>query len=114
MGEVVISYWMTNQNAERVATFHSPDQGFKIMLEPGRIVVTSTVQSLPLSPGRYNLSIGVNQNAFTTAFDVLVDCPAFTVSMPEVESGECDWPHRPWGGIHWCKVRWSAAEVGPR
>ncbi len=113
MGEVVISYSMTNQNAERVATFYSPDQGFKIMLEPGRIVVASTVQSLPLSPGRYNFNMGVNQNALTTAFDVLVDYPAFTVQMQQIDSGEYDWPQRPWGGIHWSKTQWSASEVRP-
>ncbi len=113
-GEVVLSFTLSNHNGERVVTFYSRDQGFEIALRPGGVVISSTVHDLPLSPGRYNLSIGVNQNAFTTAFDVLVDCPAFTVSMPEVESGECDWPHRPWGCIHWREVHWSATEVDPR
>jgi len=113
MGEVVISYSITNQNAERVATFYSPDQGFKIMLEPGRIVVALTVRSLPLSPGRYHFNIGVNQNALTTSFDVLVDYPAFTVQMHEIDSGEYDWPQRPWGGIHWSRIQWSASTVRP-
>jgi lipopolysaccharide transport system ATP-binding protein len=113
-GEVVISYSLTNQNGERVVTFYSQDQSFDISLKSGRIVISSTVKNLPLSPGRYNLMIGVNQNAFTTAFDVLIDYPAFTVSMPEVDSGEYGWPHRPWGGIHWRGVQWSTVEANQR
>jgi lipopolysaccharide transport system ATP-binding protein len=113
-GEVVIAYSLSNDKGERVVTFYSPDQGFDISLKPGWFVISSTVQNLPLSPGRYNLDIGVNQNAFTTAFDVLVDYPAFTVQMPEVDSGECHWPHRPWGGIHWRGVQWSAIQANHR
>ena len=113
-GDVVLSFHLTNHSSERVVTFHSRDQGFHIALIPGRFVISSTVQNLPLSPGRYNLSIGVNQNAFTTAFDVLADYPAFTVSMSEVDSGECEWPQRPWGGIHWRKILWLATEVEAR
>ena len=107
-GDVVLSFHLTNHSSERVATFHSRDQGFDIALTPGQIVISATVQHLPLSPGRYNLTLGVNQNSITTAFDVLVDYPAFTVSMTGVESGEYDWPHRPWGVIHWREIQWSA------
>jgi lipopolysaccharide transport system ATP-binding protein len=107
--EVVVAFWLTNQQAERVSTFYSPDQGFRVSLEPGRTVVSATIAGLPLSPGRYNVSIGVNQNTHTTAFDLIVDHPAFEVEMVELESGECDWPHRPWGSIHWPNVRWSTS-----
>lgn len=113
-GDVCVAFWLTNQQGERVATFFSPDQRFWVSLEPGRIVVSSTIRGLPLSPGRYNLSIGVNQNAYTTAFDVLVDYPAFDVEIPEFSSGECEWPNRPWGCVNWREVFWrSSSEERP-
>jgi lipopolysaccharide transport system ATP-binding protein len=108
--EVLVAFWLTNQMAERVSTFYSPDGGFRVSLGPGRTIVSARVAGLPLSPGRYNVSIGVNQNIHTTAFDCIVDYPAFEVEMMALESGECDWPQRPWGAVHWDDVRWSASD----
>jgi len=106
-GEILVAFWLTNQQGERVATFFSPDQSVRFQLVPGRKIVAATIPGLPLSPGRYSLTIGVNQQTHTTAFDVLVDYPAFEVEMAEIGSGECEWPNRPWGCVHWENVAWS-------
>jgi lipopolysaccharide transport system ATP-binding protein len=111
-GEVLVAFWLTNQQGERVATFFSPDQGVRAELVPGRTIIAAAVSALPLSPGRYSLTIGVNQQTHTIAFDVLVDYPAFEVEMPGIGSGEREWPNRPWGCIHWENVAWSVSVGG--
>jgi lipopolysaccharide transport system ATP-binding protein len=111
-GEVFVACWLTNQNGERVATFFSPDQVPRFEIAPGRFLVQLTVRGLPLSPGRYYVTIGVNHQIHTTAFDVLVDYPAFDVKKAQIGSGECEWPDRPWGCVHWEGVSWTMKTEG--
>jgi hypothetical protein len=102
-----VAFWLTNQNGERVATFLNADAGDQLALRQGVQIVECRVNALPLTPGRYVLTIGVNEGVQSTALDLLVDVPAFQVVMPEVENGILDWPHRPWGCFHWNNVNWS-------
>jgi lipopolysaccharide transport system ATP-binding protein len=102
-----LSFWVTNERGERVSTFFSGDAGFWFPLAPGTQTVSCAVHGLPLSPGRYAVTLGVNRSPNTLAFDVLVDYPAFEVVLPELESGAVDWSHRAWGCVHWTDVSWD-------
>jgi lipopolysaccharide transport system ATP-binding protein len=102
-----MAFWVTNNRGERVSTFFSGDAGFWFPITRGSQTVSCTVFALPLSPGRYTATIGVNRSANTLAFDVLVDYPMFEVVLPGVESGMLDWPHRSWGSVHWSQVSWD-------
>ena len=102
-----ISIGLTNHLGERVVTVFSMDQGVNIPLEPGLQQVTCRINKLPLSPGRYSITLGVNETANTTAFDVLLDYPGFEVVLKEQYSGELVWPHRPWGAVHWNDNTWK-------
>jgi lipopolysaccharide transport system ATP-binding protein len=108
--QACVAFGLANQNSERVTTIYSRDQSFSLTIRPGEQHVRAVVRGLPLSPGRYLCTVGLNRNANSTAFDVIVDYPAFEVTMPEIESGEIDWPHRPWGAVHWSDVVWSARQ----
>jgi lipopolysaccharide transport system ATP-binding protein len=99
-------WWLTNQQGERVVTFFNPDSGFPMAIRKGVQTVACRVKGLPLSPGRYTLSLGINQGVSTVAFDVILDLPAFHVVMPEVENGRLEWPQRPWGCVHWTDTVW--------
>jgi lipopolysaccharide transport system ATP-binding protein len=100
------AFWLTNQQGERAATFFTADSGFAFPIRTGRQVVACRVRGLPLGPGRYSLTLGLNEGVTTTAFDVIVDYPAFQVVLPALDTGEIDWPHRPWGCVHWPDVCW--------
>jgi hypothetical protein len=63
---------------------------------------------MPLSPGRYHLTIGLNETTTSIAFDVIVDYPALNVTLPEMDNGALEWPQRPWGCLHWNDVRWAS------
>jgi lipopolysaccharide transport system ATP-binding protein len=102
-----LAFWLSNDQGERVSTFYSGDSGFVFPIRHGTQTVSGTVQGLPLSPGRYTVTIGVNSAANALAFDVLLDYPAFDVILPGVESGAVDWAHRPWGAVHWTQVAWD-------
>jgi ABC-type polysaccharide/polyol phosphate transport system ATPase subunit len=105
-GDLCVAFWLVNQQSERVATFFSGDQGYRPHMRPGTRTLSVRVDSLPLAPGRYTLSIGINKNAHDVAFDVIVDYPAFEVQLPELDSGQIEWPQRPWGCILWDRVTW--------
>jgi lipopolysaccharide transport system ATP-binding protein len=104
-----LAFWIVNEFGQRVATFFSMDQGCAIPLSAGEWVLRTEIRNLPLAPGRYALTLGLNQQANTTAFDSIVDFPAFEVMMEAVDSGELDWSHRPWGAVHWTDVKWSVS-----
>jgi lipopolysaccharide transport system ATP-binding protein len=104
---VSLAFWLTNERGERVSVFFSGDAGCWFPVRPGAQTLSCTVTGLPLSPGRYAVTIGTNRATSTLAFDVLVDYPAFEVVLPGLESGEIDWPHRPWGCVHWTRVSWE-------
>jgi lipopolysaccharide transport system ATP-binding protein len=106
--EACLAFWLTNERGERVVTGFSPDGGFRLPLVKGRQTITCRVESLPLSPGAYTMTIGLNETASTLAFDVLVDYPAFKVYLPEADSGELAWSQRPWGAVQWRRMTWSA------
>jgi lipopolysaccharide transport system ATP-binding protein len=105
--QACVAFWLSNDRGERVSTFFSGDAGFRFAIVPGTQTVRCTVAGLPLSPGRYVATIGINRTAGTLAFDVLVDYPAFEVTLPELETGALDWAQRPWGCVHWTQVSWG-------
>jgi lipopolysaccharide transport system ATP-binding protein len=109
-----MAFSIVNELGQRVGTFFSWDQGTAIPLRPGEWVARCEVRGLPFAPGRYVISLGLNQQANTTAFDVLVDVPALEVVLPAIDAGELDWPHRPWGAVHWTDVRWEVSAGEPR
>jgi hypothetical protein len=104
--EICYSLTLHNENGDRAVTVFSKDNFFSSELVPGIQTIKVSLNKLPLSPGRYFASFGVNRNSNTTAFDVITDFPAFDVGMLELESGEIDWSHRPWGSVHWSDVSW--------
>jgi lipopolysaccharide transport system ATP-binding protein len=102
-----LAFWLTNDRGERVSTFFSGDQECWFPIRPGKQTISCIVKDLSLSPGRYSITIGVNRTANTLAFDVLLDYPAFTVVFEGLDSGELDWPERPWGVVHCKNVAWK-------
>lgn len=103
--------WLTNQQGERVVTLFNPDSGFAFPIRKGKQTIAIQVRGLPLSPGGYTMTMGINQGISTVAFDVIVDFPAFHVVMPEVDNGSLEWPMRPWGCLHWKDVSWRHEEA---
>lgn len=98
---------LSNQRGERVVTIHCLDTRDVIDLVEGSQYITCRIDRLPLSPGRYTITVGVNRALHTIAYDVIVDFPALEIVLPEVESGEYPWPQRRWGCIHWRDVSWT-------
>jgi lipopolysaccharide transport system ATP-binding protein len=94
--------------SRRVAVFFSWDNDFTLKLSPGSHLLAMSVESLPLTPGEYFADIGINQSTHTKAFDVVVDLPLFTVT----NNGQItQWPERPWGSMHWDRVRWQCLQT---
>jgi lipopolysaccharide transport system ATP-binding protein len=104
-----LSLTLTNQRGEQVLTAFSMDQGLKVPIELGRQQVSCRLCELPLSPGRYSVTLGVNETPNTTAFDVLLDYPGFEVVLRGQYSGELAWANRPWGVIHWTNTTWKVS-----
>jgi lipopolysaccharide transport system ATP-binding protein len=102
-----VAFWLMNERGERVTTALSLDQRFRLSLSPGAQVVSCKVQGLPLSPGRFTLTIGVTENTNTKALDVIVDYPVLETVFSDIESGALDWPNRPWGTVHWSPLIWN-------
>jgi lipopolysaccharide transport system ATP-binding protein len=102
-----VAFALSNQQGERIATFLSYDQGSSLDLTPGSQEVTCRIKELPLTPGRYSVTLGVNRNSNSKALDVITDYPLFEVYMPEIENGQLEWPTRPWGCLHWSQVSWQ-------
>ena len=100
------AFWLTSQQGERVATFLDSDTGHELTIHKGVQEISCRIGRMPLSPGRYHLTIGLNETTTTVAFDVIVDYPALNVTLPEVDNGALEWPQRPWGCLHWNDVRW--------
>jgi lipopolysaccharide transport system ATP-binding protein len=104
----LVTLIITNQRGERVTTLLSLDQGAALDLDAGAVQeFDCRLDDLPLAPGRYNISLGINRTLRSIAYDAIVDYPAFQIEMPEIESGEMDWPWRPWGCVHWNAVSWD-------
>jgi lipopolysaccharide transport system ATP-binding protein len=106
-----LSIWITNDRAERVCTLFSGDANYWFPIVPGTQTLSCTVTGLPLSPGQYTITIGINRSANTLAFDVLLDYPAFNVVLPDLESGAIDLAHRVWGCVHWTQVNWHRCQT---
>jgi lipopolysaccharide transport system ATP-binding protein len=106
-------WWLSNQRGERVATFFNPDAGHPLAIRPGTQAVACRVRSLPLAPGAYTVSFGLNEGVTSVAWDVIVDYPAFRVVLPQAESGELEWPGRPWGTVHWPNTSWYEEGTAP-
>jgi lipopolysaccharide transport system ATP-binding protein len=105
------SLWLTNQQGERVATFFCADADFLPEIHRGEQELRCHIRALPLSPGRYTVSVGINEGISTLAFDVILDYPGLNVFMPEVDNGALEWPMRPWGCLHWKDVTWEAGSA---
>ncbi len=91
----------------RPVVFFSWDQDFRVSLRPGIHMVELQIDDLPVVPGKYFASIGVNQSTQTVAYDSIVDFPLFQV----VNNGQVvHWLDRPWGSVHWAKTRWCLLE----
>jgi lipopolysaccharide transport system ATP-binding protein len=102
-----IVFSLTNERGERVATMFSLDQKFPLTLTTGTQVVNCRVRKLPLSPGRYYLTLWISETIRSLAFDSILDYPLLETESPEIESDESEWPQRPWGCIHWSDVSWE-------
>jgi lipopolysaccharide transport system ATP-binding protein len=102
---------LTNHRGERVVTLVTLDQNVSVDLEEGVHTLDCRVQDLPLAPGKYTMTAGINRTLRSRAYDVIVDYPAFRVAMPGLENGEIEWPQRPWGCIHWKNVSWSSSPI---
>jgi hypothetical protein len=102
-----LSFSLIRDHDQRAATFFSPDSDFEVSLNPGKHVFRCRINRLPLSPGIYTVNVGINQNANTTAFDVVLDYPLFEIELESACNGELDWQNRPWGAVHWKDVQWS-------
>jgi len=80
------------------------DADYPVFLRPGKSTLTVEVQDLPLSPGNYFVDVGINRSERTVAYDVVLDYPLFIVA----NSGQVlYWLERPWGSLHWTKVKWD-------
>lgn len=99
-----ITIVLKNSRADRVAVLFSWDREFVLTCEPGIHVVKAHVQNLELPPGRYLIDVGINQSTQTTAYDLIVEYPAFSVVTG---SGMKHWIDRPWGAVHTSAVDWS-------
>jgi lipopolysaccharide transport system ATP-binding protein len=95
---------LKNSRSDRVAVLFSWDREFFLTCEPGVHVVKAQVQDLELPPGRYVVDVGINQSAQTTAYDLIVDYPAFSIAT---SSGMKHWIDRSWGAVHTSAVDWS-------
>lgn len=104
--ELCFTLTLHNEHGDRVSTMFSKDINYHTDASPGLHTMKILVNKLPLSPGKYTSSFGINRNANSMSFDVITDYPAFNVEMLELQSGEIDWSHRPWGAIHWSNVEW--------
>ena len=107
LGETCVSLTLVRNHEDRVTTLFSPDVGFRPYISRGLNHIQCKIDAPPLSPGQYTISCGLNRNAHTIAFDVLVDVPLFDIDLPNIDSGEISWSHRPWGAIYWPHVAWS-------
>lgn len=94
---------LKNARSERVAVLFSWDQEFMLTCEPGQHIVAIRVEDLNLPPGRYAVDVGINQSTQTTAYDLIVDYPIFSVSS---RTGMKHWIDRPWGVVHSRATRW--------
>lgn len=106
ISDAFFSLWLTNPRGERVATFFSPDARFPVHLRRGRQEFGCRIVGLPLGPGRHSMTIGIGQNVHDKALDLIVDFPAFDVSIPGIDTGEISWPNRPWGCVNWTDIQW--------
>lgn len=95
---------LNDSEGRRIVVLFSWDSDFVLNLSPGMRSIAMSVQSLPLTPGEYSATLGINQSTQTTSFDLLVDVPLFTV----INNGYVtQWTERPWGTLHWNDVTWS-------
>jgi lipopolysaccharide transport system ATP-binding protein len=105
--DACVSVALIRNQEQRVVTLLSLDHDFEMPLARGRQVFACSIHGLPLTAGTYTLTSGITRNPSAAAFDVIVDYPLFEIEVPEIDSGEIHWPHRPWGAVKWDAVRWQ-------
>jgi hypothetical protein len=106
-----LSLQIINERGENVATLFSLDEGVSFKLKSGINHLACTVDELPLAPGQYFLSVGMNTDVVSKALDALVEYPAFAVGPPTTRGYSLAWNNRPWGGVHWTAARWSSVSA---
>lgn len=107
VGDSCASLTLTKAPDTIVATVFSPDADCYFPLTRGRHTLRCELPPFPMAPGRYALNAGLNRNAQSSAYDVIQDFPLFEVVDADIEDGTLDWPHRPWGALHFNTVSWS-------
>jgi lipopolysaccharide transport system ATP-binding protein len=107
-----LTFWLTNDRGERISIFFSGDANFWFPIETGSQRVRCAVAELPLSPGRYTTTVGVNRTPNVPPYDAVVDYPAFDVDLPAVKPIGVDWSQRRWGSVHWTRVAWERSAGG--
>jgi lipopolysaccharide transport system ATP-binding protein len=110
VAECCIAVTLIRDHDQLVATFFSPDVGFRTSLAPGASIVTCGISRIPFSPGKYSVTAGITQSADSRAYDVIVDYPLFTIELAEIRECCLDWTHRPWGALHPSDTRWTKTD----
>jgi energy-coupling factor transporter ATP-binding protein EcfA2 len=100
---VSVTAILKDGRGQSIAILYSPDSAFTLSGPVGPASVQLRVADLPLAPGTYYVSLGVNQSPATVAYDLILDYPLLEV----VNTGQVDqWLERPWGAIHPKEVSW--------
>lgn len=95
---------LRNSRDERITTIFSWDYGVDVSVSSGNHHAVIRICGLSLPPGTYYLEVGINQTAYTRAYDVISGFPLFSVSGGnEIQH----WPDRPWGAVHIPKTIWE-------
>jgi len=80
------------------------DDDFYLDVKEGRQEIAFTPRDLALPPGRYSLSVGLNQSTNTAAWDIVSYYPIFEV---ENQGQVASWSSRPWAIHHSQDNKWQ-------
>tara|TARA_R110002049_G_scaffold2750_10_gene22457 strand:+ start:104939 stop:106264 length:1326 start_codon:yes stop_codon:yes gene_type:complete len=111
---VYISISLNREGQTCVGTAFSGDQDLRIELEPGLHTITCDLGPIPLSPGRYLVTAGLNRSTSSLAYDLVADFPVFDVNLPALDRAELGWPQRPWGAIDLSRSQWAVRQESDR
>ena len=75
-----IALSIKNSSGRVIATLLSADNGFKVNLPVGQTILACQVSDLRPAPGSYFIDVGVNRAVGASAWDVIIDYPAFRVT----------------------------------
>ena len=106
--EVFLSFKIVGDHGNEVALIYSGDQREQLRLVKGRQTIACNIQQMPVSPGRYFISVGINNKVRGRSLDAIMEYPLFQAHYDEIDRGELLIPDRKWGAFHWDQVEWSA------